>query len=135
MYYTLFSQCNGNGAGFLSSLSLLVPGVIAQPPEVPESEVNPFTATITWDPPSKPNGPIIGYTVNLVIVSSNPVVVARRKRQAHGPAGGVKLDCVIGGMENIDRYVSVTGNPPPTSLTLDRLSECCSQFSKYCYTS
>ena len=93
---------------------LLVPGAVAQPPEVPESAITPFTATIIWNPPSHPNGPITRYTVNLVIISSDPMAV---------PAVGVDVDCVMGGMDNIDRSLSVTGNPPPNSLILENLSK------------
>ena len=88
---------------------------------MPESAITPFTATIIWNPPSHRNGPITRYTVNLVIISSDPMAAASKKRTV--PAVGVDVDCVIGGKENINRNVSVTGNPPPNSLILDGLSE------------
>ena len=100
---------------------LLVPGAAAQPPEVPESAITPFTATIIWNPPSHPNGPITRYTVNLVIISSDPMTAASNKRKV--PPVGVDVDCVVGGIENINRNLTVTGNPPPTLLALDSLSK------------
>ena len=52
-------------------------------------------------------------------MSSDPMAAARRKRQV----SDVDVDCVMGGMESINRDLAVTGNPPPTSLALDGLSE------------
>lgn len=98
----------------------IVPGAVDRPPVVPANQTAPFAATVSWNPPSAPNGLITQYIVNLVLVSSGRMGVVRR--QAVVPMV-INPDCVIGGTENVDRNISVTGNPPPTSLTLDTLSK------------
>ena len=72
---------------------------------------------VRWDPPSDPNGEIIRYTVNFVATSSTPA--SRQKRQA----AELRVECIRGGVDNVDRDISVEGNPPDTFVTLDNLSE------------
>ena len=82
-----------------------------------EDFVSSTSVTVRWNPPSDPNGEIIRYTVNFVAISSTPV--SRRKRQA----AELRVECIRGGEDNVDRDISVEGNPPNTFVTLDNLSD------------
>ena len=95
-----------------------MPGEVSKPPVVSQDDIISSTSvTVRWDPPSDPNGDIIRYTVNFVAISSTPV--SRRKRQADE----LRVECIRGGEDNVDRDISVEGNPPNTFVTLVNLSE------------
>ncbi|XP_064385915.1 uncharacterized protein LOC135334596 isoform X5 [Halichondria panicea] len=83
-----------------------IPGVVARPPDN-QSVLSPFSANVSWTPPVDPNGIITQYTVNYFIVS-NDTMSTRRRRQAPVPTV-IDPVCVVGGMENINRNINVTG--------------------------
>ena len=88
------------------------------PPVVSQGDIISSTSvTVRWNPPNDPNGEIIRYTVNFVATSTTPV--SRRKRQA----AELRVECIREGVDNVDRDISVEGNPPNTFVTLDNLSE------------
>ena len=95
-----------------------MPGNVPRPPEPsPNDTISSTSVTVRWNPPSDPNGEITNYTVNFVATSSTPV--SRRKRQA----AELRVECIRGGEDNVDRDIIVEGNPPNTFVTLDDLSE------------
>ncbi len=63
------------------------------------------------------NGVVIRYTVNLVLLNFEPST-KRRKRQ---DVDDIVEECIVGGMENIDRNTTVPGNT--TSVSLEGLSK------------
>ena len=97
----------------------LVPGDVSRPPTVPEQEITPFSANVSWNSPADPNGEIIQYTVNVYIVSNDMMSGTRERRQTTL----IDSDCVIGGMDNVDRNITVTGEPPNTFIVLENLSK------------
>ncbi len=100
----------------------LVPGDVSRPPVVPEQVITPFLANISWSPPVDPNGVIIQYSVNFYIVSNDTTSTSRKRRQAVIPTV-IDPVCVIGGEDNINRNISVTGEPPNTFVILANLSK------------
>ena len=96
-----------------------VPGPAPQPPDVPQSNILAFSATVLWQPPPQMdlNGIIIQYTVNFVLLS-NEGMRARVQRPA---SGNIDTACINGGEANIYRNITVPGNT--TSLLLPSLSE------------
>ena len=62
------------------------------PPPVNEDQTTATTAAVTWTPPPDPNGIIISYRVNYVVVATKPVN---------------KSQCVKGAPE---RNISVAGD-------------------------
>ncbi len=95
-----------------------VPGVVARPPDN-QFVMSPFSANVSWNPPVDPNGIITQYTVNYFIVS-NDTMSTQRRRQVPMPTV-IDPVCVVGGMENINRNISVTGEL--TFTILENLSE------------
>ena len=88
-----------------------MPGLVGLPPEVGENETTATSAIVKWSPPEDPNGIVISYKVNYVVISSDPGATQgdKRKRQTN-----VIMECIIGG--DIDRNVTV-GNVTMTTLT------------------
>ena len=106
--------------------------IVVRPPKVQQDDIHsPTSVTIRWNSPFEPDD-IIRYTINYVIISSAPEPEPGCKRQADEL---LRVECIRGGEDNIDRNVTVVGNPPNTNITLDDLSECsCSKTSVYCIT-
>ena len=101
---------------FLSDTFSPAPGTPA-PPMVPTmDEVTSTSAIVRWNPiPERfANGEITNYVINYRI--SEPA--NRMKRQTVN--GMVVPECVIGGIENADRNLTVGGDQ--TSATLQNLS-------------
>ncbi len=80
------------------------------PPEIPDENISSTGATLSWNRPEDPNGQITRYTVNIVLLSSTPSQ-ERRKRQT-----GIVVECIMGGVENADRNVTVPGDMTSTNL-------------------
>ena len=94
-------------------------GEVPRPPQVPpEDLLSPFSVIVRWDPPTDPNGVVLHYIINYVVVSSTPPQdMARRRRQIEG----VGNECILGGQMNVSRNMTVDGSQ--TSATLTELSE------------
>lgn len=89
------------------------PSTPEQPPPVPGDLITSTSVTLKWNEPCPPGGIINRYTVNLV--------VTRNLFLEHHKTDIIKLDCVIGGKDGVNRNFSVPGNQ--TSLTVNDLSE------------
>ncbi len=91
--------------------------MVSLPLEVPTEDISPTTVTLSWNPPEYANGPIHRYTVNVVLLSSTPNQ-NRRKRQSD-----IVEECIMGGVENADRTVTVPGDMTSTNVEgLSKLS-------------
>ena len=97
----------------------VVPDPPPQPPNVEEDKITSTTATLTWLPPSTPNGMITGYNLSFAALQyrTDLLGTGRRKR------------AVAGNLTECLRFLGVSGGfereiPLPadvTSLTLTRL--------------
>ena len=77
----------------------IVPGQVDLPPLVSGDQITATTAAVTWEPPTDPNGIIIGYRVTYIVVATLP---------------DNKSECVKGAPE---RNVSVDGDSTEVMLT------------------
>jgi len=111
-------------------LSLIVPGA----PGLPEKpiEFNSTFAVLKWKEPEDPNGEIINYRVNLVILSTNRLAYdnsgnsgSRRRRRAT-ESEDVIFQCVTGNMINVNRNLT-TGNSMTSIIVYDL-----SKYSQEC---
>ena len=98
-----------------------VPGVVVRPPEVPPSEITSTSALVQWSPPSDPNGVIRGYVINYVVISSDPGQFGGSSNRRRRQANSVATECIMGGMGNVNRNMTVDGTQ--TSAQLNELSE------------
>ena len=88
-----------------------MPGPVDQPPEVNENDITATTAVVRWSPSANPNGEVVGYRVNYVVISSDPGrgLGGKRKRQT-----AIMRECIING--DIDRNITV-GDVTMATLT------------------
>lgn len=91
-------------------------GPVPLPPVVQPVDISYTAVRVSWDPPPDPNGIIQSYTVNFVLLSTTLSPESRRKRTED-----IAEECVVGGVESIDRNKTVGGHV--TSTTLEDLSE------------
>ena len=84
-------------------------------------DIGALSATVRWVPVSLrlANGEITNYTVNYKIAESTTSGSSRKKRQIVD--GMLVQECITGGIENIDRNLTVDG--AQTSATLKNLSK------------
>ncbi len=88
-----------------------------QVPLPPEPQVlSPNVVRVFWNPPQDPNGIIRNYIVNFVLLSTEPTSQGNLETQTQD----VAEECVVGGVESIDRNFTVLGDV--TSTTLEGLS-------------
>ena len=77
------------------------------------SAINATSVTLTWDPPTDPNGIITSYTVNLEVVTQVDENTSRKKRET---ASTINILCISGG---VNRNIDV--DPSMTSLSVNDL--------------
>ena len=92
-------------------LLCVVPGPV--PPLQIPLNIAATSATFMWDMPLIPNGEILNYRVNILIISSI-------ERTGLGTLP-FNIDCIVDGRNGVDRNFIVESLP--TTLTVDRLSE------------
>ncbi len=91
--------------------------MVSQPPPLNPKDISHSAVRVSWDAPQDPNGVIHSYTVNLVLLATEPDRGDRKRR-----AGGIAEGCVIGGFEAVARNKTLPGDV--TSTVLEDLSEC-----------
>ena len=103
----------------------LGPGIVGKPLAVADETLSSTSAVLHWKPPIYPNGAITMYRINLIVLSTDPLVYMRigssagdrRKRQT--PQNTINVNCVIGGQQNLSRNFTTT----TTSYTVSDLSK------------
>ena len=104
---------------FFHLILFTVAGEVSRPPEIPQSDIGPTSARVSWSPPSDPNGVITRYTVNVVACGTRPLPTRKRQLQE----ANLLENCVMGGAGNIDRNLLFSGDT--TSAELQDLSMSC----------
>ena len=98
-----------------------VPGTVAPPMILFMEDIGPFSAIVHWDPiPERfANGDITNYIINYGI--SDPFMYSSNRRKRQIVDGVLVPECINGGVENVDRNMTVGGDQ--TSATLLNLSK------------
>ena len=104
---------------------IIVPGLVAKPPEVLKDTLTSTSAVLVWSIPDDPNGIITGYRVLIKTLSTDPMqfnfmmmtggVGDRRKRQVPN----IITECIKSGIMD-----NVTLNATGTSHSVSNLSKC-----------
>jgi len=103
----------------LNCLVKIAPGPVPPPMEVAPETITSNSALVTWMAPPMPNGDLLSYTVNVVLISGISNMSSetrRRKRQVTSP---INSECIEGGVDGVNRNISVDASM--TSLTLRNL--------------
>ena len=87
--------------------------------------MNSTSVVLKWNEPEDPNGIIVNYRVNIVIISTNPLAYSRNsggsRRRRQASVDDITLQCVAGSIGNVDRNLT-TGNSM-TSIAVNGLSK------------